>query len=398
MHFSLNRVVVVGPILDVLFDFNFVKPGVLWYVYMPFAHDASHWTLNVLDSFRATAAVCAILLASADVFCLMVYFVGVIVPGRGVEVPAGYELSTESRRKLSATICGVPINVQHRGIRTAVRSVVLSGHKLEATALRAALLHVGAVRYSWVASDGGVWAIFDVGDEYELVLWLIEGGHLQGLSLSHIGACTPVELSLCSVPARGCCFLRGRFSTLEDAFTYKLAVDRGTYTSTRPLKMAESPPAMSALETVLSQLSDIDRTLVQARLTEMVGKVDDARLSERHALGRLEKMAAIKDTDKRMFDEQWKYLMGMLKEEAPRYAVTAETAEVLKSAPAEVLHHVGQLVKCASASIAAARHPGTAERSVKRQRLLPDPDVGSAAAAPASELTPLGRALASTFT
>jgi hypothetical protein len=165
-----------------------------------------------------------------------------------------------------------------------------------------------------------------------------------------------------------------------------------------------APTSLSPLETVLATLSDVDRTLVQARLTEMVSKVDDARLGERSALGRLEKMSEIKETDKRMFDEQWKYLMDMLKEEAPRYAVTGETAEVLKNAPAEILHHVGQLVKCASASLAAARHSSPANRSAKRQRIDAEPPIeaaggpaADAAEAVSQHLTPLGRALASTF-
>lgn len=336
----------------------------------------------------------------------MPYFVGVIVPGSGVSVPAGYELDALARQQITLGVRGVPISVQHAGVRDAVSDVLQRGRSLcNAAELRGSLRHVGVVRYGWMASDGAIWVMFDIFSDCDLVLWLIHHGHLQALSLSHVGESTPVEVSLCSVPARDFCFVRAAFPTLRGAFAYKAEVDRGVYTSVNPTAMtdattAAAAPALTPLEQALALLPDAERGLVMARFTEMLGKVDDARADSASSAKRLEQMTAIKETDKKMFTEQFSYLLDFLPD-AKKYAVTGETCSVLQEASPEVLHHVGQLVKCASARLAAsAIASSSAVReapSLKRVRTETTPVAEQVPTSSQALLSPLGRALAATF-
>lgn len=367
---------------------------------MPTAWDASHVALKTFDIFRAIVAVCASFLASAEVLCAMPYFVGVIVPPESVKVPAGYELGGVARIAITLRLRGLPITVQHGGVQDAVTTALsCPSGSLDGVSMRGSLVHAGVVRHGWMSADGAVWAILEVFAGYERVLWLIAGGHLQALSLSHVGASTPVEVSLCSVPARDFCFLRAWVGTLEAAFAYKAKVDRCEHTSTRPFAMettAGATPAVSQLEKIIGALPDAERSLVMARFTEMMGKVDDARAVSAKSQKRLAAMTEIKETDKRMFTEQFKYLMDMLPD-ASKYAVTPDTCRVLQDAAPEVVHHVGQLLKCASARLAETSATPTEFAGAKRARS--EPEVVPAAVPPSasSEMTPLQRALANTF-
>lgn len=333
----------------------------------------------------------------------MPYFVGVIVPPENVKVPPGYALDGVARTSITLRLRGLPITVQHGGVQDAVAAVLsCPGGTLDGVSMRGSLMHAGVVRHGWMSPDGAVWAIFEVFSAYERVLWLIAGGHLQALSLSHVGASTPVEVSLCSVPARDFCFLRACVGTLEAAFAYKAKVDRCEHTSTRPIAMETTPagaaaPTASQLEQIIGSLPEAERTLVMARFTEMMGKVDDARAASAESQKRLAAMTEIKETDKRMFTEQFKYLMDMLPD-ASKYAVTPDTCRVLQEAAPEVLHHVGQLVKCASARLAETNAPPADNGRAKRARS--EAGAVPAAAVPPSAsaaMTPLQRALANTF-
>mgnify|MGYP001499860615 CR=1 FL=1 len=340
----------------------------------------------------------------------MVFFVGVVVGGHGLSELSGYELSSGERQLVSSQLRGLPVSVQHAGVREAVLAAGMSEYGLSSLGMRSELSHAGVVRHGWFCPlDGSVWAIFELFDDFELVLGLVNGGHLQGLSLSHVGAgedVRAVELALCSVPARGCCFIRHRCTTFEEAFNYKAAVDNGYYTSLEPSKMSSSPTASteetpSRLEAVIASLSEADRTLVQARFSEMMAKVDDAAAGEASAKKRLEQLVAIKETDKKMFEEQFQHLLSFLPENLQRsYALTGETCKVLRDASPEVLHHVGQVVKCASAHFA-SRAVSEAPSEPRNKRSRVEEAVATSVTTPVSSsstpLTPLQRALADTF-
>mgnify|MGYP000082255850 FL=1 len=358
----------------------------------------------------------------------MVFFVGVVVGGYGLTEPASYELTACERGRLVLGLRGLPMSVQHAGVREAVFSAGLSECGLTGAGMRTVLPHAGVVRDAWMpASDpGAIWILFEVFDDYDLVLWLVLTGHLQGLSLSHVGSgpddVTPVEVALCSVPARPHCVVRHRCTTFQEAFEYKAQVVGGAYSSLEPFAMSSSStsaplpsaaaaaaePASSRLEAVLASLSAADASLVQARFSEMMARVDDATASEESAKTRLEQLVAIKDTDRKMFEEQFSHLLSFLPAPLQKsYAVTGETCKVLQNAAPEVLHHVGQVVKCASAHFAAeaaAASSSSGPRGTKRGRFVDTfetvvPAAAATVAAPPSSvaLTPLQRALADTF-
>lgn len=338
----------------------------------------------------------------------MVYFVGVVCGGFGLVEPPGYELNSSERLQLSRQLRGLPISVQHAGVTDAVRVADGRPSGLSGSGMRDVLAHAGVVRDGWLCErdSESLWIIFEVFDDFELVLWLLLGGHLQGLSLSHVEpGPVAVEVALCSVPARPCCFVRHVCTTFEEAFQYKADVENGKYSSLQPCAMSSSPTAPattpeSRLEAVLASLPESDRTLVQARFTEMMARVDDACAAETRAKTRLDQLVAIKETDKKMFEEQFSHLMSFLPAELQKsYAVTGETCKVLRDSAPEVLHHVGQVVKCASAhlaarSVVADREPARASKRTRSEE--PEASVSTVPVS-TSKMTPLQRALADTF-
>jgi len=311
--------------------------------------------------------------------------------------PPGYELSDLEKRDVSLRLRGKPVTVQHRKIREHVAALDALSLPLQNINLRLAVPHVGVVVASFL-HDGWLWAIFSVSDDCSLVLALMRAGHLLCLSLTHVGsgaAIAPVELTLCSVPARPLSYIYHECSSLVAAFTYKARILTNSIAykmDTKPDPSAASAPALSQLETILSKLSADDRVLVEARFSEMMSSADDATLAQKQTLSRLNKLIEIKEVDKKMFATHFDYLLSQMPTDVQaKYAVNTDTRAVLTDAPAEVLHHVSQLIKCASASMAStARHTpeDAAPSPAKRARITPAPEpTGSV----------LGRALADTF-
>jgi hypothetical protein len=327
----------------------------------------------------------------------MVFFVGVVAPPASVVTPEGYELSALERRDVSLQLRGKPITVQHRQIRERIADMDARGLSLENVNLRCAVPHVGVV-YASFEHDGWLWAIFSVSDECLLVLALIRAGHLLCLSLTHVvsrdGIC-PVELTLCSVPARPFSYIYRESASLVEAFAYKARI----LANTIPYKMEVQPAAAndaptSKLSTILSKLDPADRVLIEARFSEMMASADSASVSQQKTLDRLNKLIEIKDVDKKMFATHFDYLLSQMPPAVQsKYAVNTETRSVLTEAPPEVLHHVGQLIKCASAAMASSTNSQHENADVpsppKRARVEPDVEVANGSV--------LGRALADTF-
>ena len=84
----------------------------------------------------------------------MVFFVGVVVGGYELTEPASYELTACERGRLVLGLRGLPMSVQHAGVREAVFSAGLSECGLTGAGMRTVLPHAGVVRDAWMpASD-----------------------------------------------------------------------------------------------------------------------------------------------------------------------------------------------------------------------------------------------------
>lgn len=203
------------------------------------------------------------------------YCVGVYHPLPGkYDLPGDYDLKADVLRKLS--VDGLPVTIEHRGIRTAVANLLHNDKKLTPLAVGEALdaqkngeQPVGIVIHSVEGHDGRFYALFGVDEvKYPAVPFLVNAGALRGLSLTHRVGDPPValELSLCVRPARPECFVLRVSRSLTDQLDYmRNAI-------TRP-SMSEKTP----LQQLIDNLPEADRTLVTARFADLMTALDNAK-------------------------------------------------------------------------------------------------------------------------
>lgn len=331
---------------------------------------------------------------------------GVVCGPLSVDNPDGYELSFADRLGLCPRLFGCVVNVDHSGVQGAVATSLHSSGSVSSREVRSVLPHVGVVRDGWLCSDGTLWVLFEVFDACERVCGLIEGGHLGCLSLTHYddgsgGKLVPVEVALCSSPARPYSFVRHVCGSLPAACEYKARVVSGAIPSIPITMEAEPVPVVSKLEAALQALSAADRGLVEARFTEMMSAVDDANQAKADAEKTLAHLKALKDTDKKLMQQHFDTLAGLLPEDIRnQFLVNNDMRGILETAEPEVFHNVNQLIKCASAGmLAAASGGGRAVAKRARVESAPEPETASEPEpeAVSESGSILSRALADTF-
>lgn len=130
-------------------------------------------------------------------------------PAHAIDPADEYALTVADRHAITATLPGCPITFEHEGIAAAL--AVSGGERAELYRALASVSredgmeHAGAlgvVTHAWMAEDGsGVCAFTLVSEAAAL---LIRNGHLPSVSLTHQREVppVPVEVTLCSVPAR----------------------------------------------------------------------------------------------------------------------------------------------------------------------------------------------------
>lgn len=330
------------------------------------------------------------------------FYVCCVCPDLGTPLPPGYTLTKAERETLCSRMVGIPITVQHHGIKTTVAR--MSNTKLiqPAELVRAVDAAGGIVISAWLTPTGAVMALFSIPDGCGRVHMLIQSGHLGCVSLTHMeNVLLPLELSLCTVPARPNSRIVHVASTLQNAFKYKAACEAaGTSTPNMDTTTSQST---SALELILAALAPDARKLVEARFSEMMTAVTEARDKEQAAMRAKDKMAEITTVDKKLLNHHLAHLMTLIPNTTKdMYCMNTEsTFDALAQAPPGVLHSVSNLIKCASHAMAqtqqhTGRQPaepmlGGSTETAKRSR-EPDPANDSGA-----EMTPLQKALADQF-
>lgn len=305
-------------------------------------------------------------------FLHLMWVVGLVCGPFSVENPAGYELDASERSELLPLLRGVVVNVDHDGVREAVASAVVSGDGVDGGVVRSILPHVGVVRDGWQLPDGSMWVMFEIFPECDCVLSLVVGGHLGCLSLTHFDdgvTLRPVEVALCSAPARPFSYVRFVTGTLRAACEYKARVLSGGIPSVMEAEPKKSAPVVSQLEAILNGLSAADRGLVEARFTEMLAAVDDANAARTTAEKEFNRLKELKETDKRLMHQHFDSLVELLPEDIRKqFLVNKDMVDVLDRADPEVFHNVNNLIKCASAGMLAAAASSGGERVSKRAR------------------------------
>ena len=347
------------------------------------------------------------------------YYVAVVCPPDSVKMPDGYALTQQERMKLAATMTGIPITVQHANIKTVVAN--LDPSELSCPAhLAKKVDKAGTVHTAWVDNNNALWAIFDVDSDLQMVNDLIDKGHLGAVSLTHVeDSATPIELSLCTVPARPGAVIKHKTAELKDAVAYKAVTEQialaNKLKTAKKMEAQQQPQKVaSPLEALMASLSPENRTLIEARMTDMVNEVDKARENEKLAIAAKEKLEKVTNVDRTLMKQQLDYLLGLFSnEDKELYQVGNDSMfEALKDCPPGALQSMANLIKCASANLARAKSSVAESRTTqKRQRdedNVKDQKVEITAAAKVAQkiqseqkivdtLTPLQRAMAAQF-
>ena len=298
------------------------------------------------------------------------FYVAVVCPPSDVPLLDGYELTSEERFLLAGRLVGIPITVQHANVAQHL-STIPKGTALLPALMQTKLDSCGLVICAWVAPNGCLMAAFSVHSHCTSVNQLIKMNHLAFVSLTHVvQTCEPVELSLCSNPARTGTKIVLATNSLEDIYRYKARHELADIT-TSSIMNAESATPLTPLQVALNSLSSDERTLVEARMSTMMEAVDKARADQTAATAKFDEMMKTSKVDEKLLEQHLNYLYSFLSEEDKKlYCVgnigadkSDPTFDALKSAPPGVVHTMSNLIKCASAKMAASTQVNRQQRN-----------------------------------
>lgn len=285
------------------------------------------------------------------------YYVAVICPALSVQVPPGYELTKNEREIITSKLVGIPITVQHAEVEKRIAQIPLST-PLNAALMQKKLDSCGLIVGSWMDANNAIIAIVFVHPECTRVINLIEVGHLSSVSLTHVQSTSqPVEVTLCTVPARPGSKIVFASRDLKDAYQYK-ANNELKEIANMEVTPAAQENAKTPLQAIMDGLPMEQRDLIQARLAEMMTAVDTARTEKNEAQSKMETLKKMTEVDQTLMKshlDHWRSVMGS-ELDAYGLAVGANgqdcALEMLKKADAGVQHTVSNIIKCASAHMA----------------------------------------------
>ena len=204
----------------------------------------------------------------------------------------GFGLEPSDMPRIAEHLPGCAVTVEHGGLLDAISTLDRLDERVSGQSLLAALQAtpagakqpVGSVVES--AADASV--VIHIDPAMPAVASLVRSGELRGLSLTTVAEsgqpAMPVELTLCSDPARGI-----ESAVLSDE--YKFQEDTLVKTS---MEATPTPPVdeKTTLETAIQSLPEQDREAVIARLQEYETK----RIADGKALEELEAALKTRET------------------------------------------------------------------------------------------------------
>ena len=269
---------------------------------------------------------------------------------------------------------------------------------------------VGVVVAAYVDAAGRAWAVGAINrTAYPRLCQTIIEGTLKSVSLTTVqlenGPPHPLELSLCSFPARPASNIVWCTESAQKARTYKRhAEQRATDT---PATMEATPPVQvdtpaNPFTAALDKLSPEDRAVIEARFEEIVGKYDVTAASATQLQGQLDEISKAAEADKAMLKQQVDlFLENTAADTYKGYGMQACAKSVMDSTNAnEMRRAVDRMLTVANREFA-NRAAGTqrsdaGEAPPKRSRAAaPRPKQPAVAVAPPQSA--LQRAFAATF-
>lgn len=220
------------------------------------------------------------------------------VHGDRESMPDGYALGDDQLAVISAQIPGAPVTFEHAGIADTVRGSLLVDGKIPTGVVRERLAllarsrpergAVGSVLEMFQSSDTYWYAIFTV--DLPSVTWLITTGKVPAVSLTHIAEgddVTPLELAVCSHPARPGSTILASAEKPADVLEYKRRLMNRTVHNTTLIDMADQEK-QSHLEAILEKLPKDTRDAIENRLVLVQAKLEAAQKAQAEAEARVD--------------------------------------------------------------------------------------------------------------
>ena len=271
---------------------------------------------------------------------------------------------------------------------------------------------VGKVLFGYVDRAGSGWAVACVNElTHPRLCVSILAGSLKSVSLTTCveGTIMPLELSLCTFPARPGSWVAWATRSLQTAVSYKLlAAARGTPVTMEPVPAA-APKSANPFKDILGKLDPADRSIIEARFTEVMATLDGREKDATHLKTQLDSMRVASAADKVMLAEQIKLFMsGAGAKYSEPYALRSCASTICDSNDAnDVRRAVDRMLTVANRAHADSFNPNRAavsgEAPSKRARFAaPAAEVAAPPAVEAAvpvpdDRSPLQRAFANTF-
>lgn len=215
---------------------------------------------------------------------MMVFLIGK-VHGDLEGMPPGYALQTSELESLADQIPCAPVTFEHAGIQDIVRgSLIVDGDiQLDRVRQRLELLAqerpergiVGSVMEMFRAGNNW-YCMFTIRDDLPTVEWLVKTDRLRGLSLTHVckdSGLVPLELSLCTEPARPGCWIVCVTDKPVDIVDYKRQLQQEVTEAT--VTMADTQA--SHLESIIKDLSPESQEAIKNRFVVVQAKLEAAQ-------------------------------------------------------------------------------------------------------------------------
>lgn len=268
---------------------------------------------------------------------------------------------------------------------------------------------VGKITCAYTDQNGSGWAVAAVDERaYPRLCAGILHGSLKSVSLTTYRAgnrVVPVEISVCTFPARPGSWVQWATRSLQKVVAYKRSA--AEYTNSITMEPAPTNPFLD----ILGKLDPTDRAIIETRFTEVMARLNEQETATCGLEAQVGTLRAASTADKAMLAEQVKLFMeGAGKAYAEPYGLQSCASTICNSDDAtEVRRAVDRMLTVANRShmdtFSPRAHTGMAPQ--KRARSEParaEPVPTQAAAVPAvvpeanvDQRSPLQRAFSATF-
>jgi hypothetical protein len=255
------------------------------------------------------------------------FYAGYVYPPRHVCVDkfdvAGFALSAEELCDIQRRLPGCPITYEHAGIEEAssrmgmlptATATIKTLNKCAQESGDMKKCPVGIVQSAFFCADGGLVCCFVINSNaFPRMCTIIDSKLLRGLSLTHFhgNVVVPLEVSLCSAPARPECFVTFFGNSAKDILWYKA---RRCAARITPVMTTTAPPAAApaatTMKALLESLQPSERDLIAAALDTFKSKIAEETSKNAELQAQHDALTKANAVDKSMLESQVQAFLG----------------------------------------------------------------------------------------